>query len=175
MEKREIQSKKGLYSIISLIILVFIGIGSYFFLLSLNPGVKHIGTKPKYLNQVGLSPNSLKSLVSLEGPVNLTEFLQRMGGYKKVFGNDKKVWVEASPETYAANKQLPPMLLVTRRKSTIAAFVDKTRIAGNTANIFECKTLSHSEVTQLIGSTKGTEEAKKMTKAVAEFFKKYNL
>jgi len=288
MEKGEIQSKKGLYSIISLIILVFIGIGSYFFLFPSNPGdkqlnlkygnsqkqaldlyspkvqnekrlpviiyvhgggwsggdkgnvdakpaffvnkgyvfvsVEHrfspqvsyeqmaedislavkwiydhaaeyhidtarinlmghssgghlvmlIGTNPKYLNQVGLSPNSLKSLVSLEGPINLTEFFQRLGGYKKVFGNDKKVWVEASAETYAANKNLPPMLLVTRRKSSIAAFVEKARKAGNTADFYECKTLNHSQVTKLLGSNKGTEESSNMTKAVAEFLKKYN-
>src|SRR3954469_5103151 len=45
MEKGEIQSKKGLYSIISLIILVFIVIGSYFFLLPSNPGVKHLNLK----------------------------------------------------------------------------------------------------------------------------------
>lgn len=84
------------------------------------------------------------------------------------------MWVEASPETYAANKNLPPMLLVTRRKSAIAAFVETARKAGNKADFYECKTLTHSQVTQLLGSNKGTEESGNMTKVVGEFLQQYN-
>jgi acetyl esterase/lipase len=133
-----------------------------------------IATNPKYLNSVGLSPSSISSVVSLEGPINLTDFLQRLGTYKKVFGNDKKVWEEASPETYAENKNLPPMMLVTRGKSSIAVFMEKAKQAGNTVSFFECGSLSHSDVTNLLGSNKGPAEAKNMTMAVDKFLKKYN-
>lgn len=133
-----------------------------------------IGTNPKYLNEVGLSPSSIKSIVSLEGPLNLTDFIQRMGTYKKVFGSDKKVWEDASPETYAGNKGLPPMFLVARGKSSITAFMEKTKKAGNMVDYFECKTLSHSDSTNLLGSNKGSDEAKNMTIAVEHFLKKYN-
>lgn len=133
-----------------------------------------ITTNPKYLNSVGLSPSSISSVVSLEGPLNLTDFIQRMGTYKKVFGNDKKVWEEASPETYAENKNLPPMLLVVRGKSSINAFMEKAKTVGNKVSYFECGSLSHSDVTNLLGSNKGSAEAKNMTMAVDEFLTKYN-
>jgi acetyl esterase/lipase len=133
-----------------------------------------IATNPKYLNEVGLSPSSINSVVSLEGPINLTDFIQRMGTYKKVFGNNKKVWEEASPETYAANKDLPPMLLVTRRKSSIDAFMEKAKKVGNRVEFFECRSLSHSDVTNLLGSNKGSREAKNMTMGVNRFLTKYN-
>jgi acetyl esterase/lipase len=133
-----------------------------------------IATNPKYLNSVGLSPSSISSVVSLEGPINLTDFLQRLGTYKKVFGNNKKVWEDASPETYAENKNLPPMLLVTRGKSSIAAFMEKAKKAGNKVSYFECGSLSHSDVTNLLGSNKGSAEAKNMTMAIEKFLTKYN-
>jgi acetyl esterase/lipase len=133
-----------------------------------------IGTNPIYLNSVGLSPQSVNSIVNLEGPLDLTDFIHRIGSYKKVFGNDKKVWAEASPVTYAANKNLPPLFLVANGKRSIAAFVDAARNAGNSVDYFECRTLSHSQVTKLLGSSKASEEAKTMTNAVAAFLKKYN-
>lgn len=133
-----------------------------------------IGTNPKYLYKVGLSQDSLKSIVNLEGPLDLTDFIQRFGTYKKVFGNDQKVWAEASPITYAANKNLPPMFLVTRRKDSISTFVQTTTTAGNTAEFFECKTLSHSGVTKFLGADNSTEEAKNMTNEVVAFLNKNN-
>jgi acetyl esterase/lipase len=133
-----------------------------------------IGTNPKYLNSVGLSPQSIKSIVSLEGPLDLTDFIRRMGSYKKVFGTDQKVWAEASPVTYASNKNLPPMFLVAHGNRSIAAFVNKTLSAGNTVDSFDAQTLSHSGVTAELGSSSGSEEAKNMTNAVVAFLKKYN-
>lgn len=133
-----------------------------------------IAANPKYLNSVGLSPSSISSVVSLEGPLNLTDFLQRMGTYKKVFGNNKKVWEEASPETYAGNSDLPPMLLVSRNKSSITAFMEKAKKAGNKVSYFECRSLSHSNVTNLLGSNNGSAESKNMTMAVDQFLSKYN-
>jgi acetyl esterase/lipase len=133
-----------------------------------------VGTNPEYLNKVGLTPQSLKSIVSLEGPLDLTDFIQRMSSYKKVFGNDQQVWAEASPLTYAANKSLPPMFLVAHGTRSIAAFVDSAKKAGNTVDSFTVQTLSHSGVTEYLGSSKGSEEAKNMTNAVVAFLKKNN-
>jgi len=103
-----------------------------------------IGTNPKYLSSTGLSPHVIKSIINLEGPIDLADFFKRLPNYKKVFGEDEWVWSEASPITYATSKNLPPMFLVTRRKSTVSAFLREIKDAGNTAELFEVKTLSHS-------------------------------
>lgn len=132
-----------------------------------------IATNPVYLNNVGLSPKSINSIVNIEGPLDLTDFIRRMGGYKKIFGNDQKVWAEASPVTYAGNKNLPPMFLIARGEKSIASFLDKTKIAGNTVDFFNAKTLSHSQSTSYLGTAK-TKEAADMTNAVTAFLKPYN-
>lgn len=133
-----------------------------------------VGTNPKYLHRTGLSMQSIHSIVNLEGPVDLAAFIQRMGGYKKVFGNDPGVWVKASPLAYAATKNLPPMMFVTRRESAVAEFVKRSRKVGNRAKIFEASTLSHTEVTKLLGDRGASAEAKQMTDAVTAFLKEYN-
>ncbi|WP_376767971.1 alpha/beta hydrolase [Neobacillus endophyticus] len=133
-----------------------------------------IGTNPAYLNRVGLSPQSINSIISLEGPLDLTAFIQRMGSYKKVFGNDQKVWAEASPVTYASNKKLPPMFLVAHGNGSIASFVDQAKGSGNTIESFSVQTLTHSGVTAVLGASNASDEAKKMTNAVSAFLKKYN-
>jgi hypothetical protein len=116
----------------------------------------------------------LNSIVNLDGPLDLTDFIQRFNTYKKVFGNDQKIWAEASPISYAANKNLPPMFIVTRRENSISTFVQTTTKVGNTADIFESKTLSHSEVTKFLGASNSSEEAMNMTNEVIAFLKKYN-
>ncbi|MGG5252391.1 alpha/beta hydrolase fold domain-containing protein [Neobacillus sp. SM06] len=133
-----------------------------------------VGTNPKYLQKAGLSPQSIHSIVNLEGPVDLVEFIQWLGSYKKVFGADPKVWKQASPLAYAAEKNLPPMLLVTRRAASVAGFVKRTQLAGNRVEVFESKTLTHSEVTKLLGDSHASGEAKEMTSAVETFLKDKN-
>lgn len=133
-----------------------------------------IGTNPKYLNIVGLSQKSLNSIVNLDGPLDLTDFIQRFNTYKKVFGNDQKIWAEASPISYAANKNLPPMFIVTRRKDSISTFIQTTTNVGNTVDFFEGKALSHSGVTKFLGAANSSEEAKNMTNEIVTFLKKYN-
>lgn len=131
-----------------------------------------VATNPNYLNNVGLSSKMINSVVNIEGPLDLTDFIKRFGSYKKVFGNDQKVWEEASPVTYGANKNLPPMFLIARGKNSIETFTDTTKKGGNTVKDFEAKTLSHSQLTQLLGTFK-TEEAANMTNDVVEFLNKY--
>ncbi|MFC7395185.1 alpha/beta hydrolase fold domain-containing protein [Scopulibacillus cellulosilyticus] len=132
-----------------------------------------VAANPNYLNNVGLSSKTINSVVNIEGPLDLTDFIKKFGSYKKVFGNDQKVWEEASPFTYAANKNLPPMFLIDNVINTSEIFMDKTKKAGNTVEDFKAKTLSHSQSTQLLGTSR-TEEAAKMTNDVVKFLKKYN-
>ncbi len=130
-----------------------------------------IGTNPKFLKSAGLPKQAVKSVIDLEGPIDLTELIQKNGIYKKVFGNDKKVWAEASPVTYAGNQNLPPLLFVGRKDKSLAAFIGANR---NTSDFFECKTLSHREITGLLGSSQAPVEARNMTNAVEAFLKRYN-
>lgn len=132
-----------------------------------------VASNPTYLNKVGLSPEIINSVVNIEGPLDLTDFINRFGRYKKVFGNDQEVWKKASPISYAANKNLPPMFLIDHGNHSIERFMDTTTKADNTVANFKARSLSHSELTQLLGTTK-TEEATNMTNAVFEFLKRLN-
>jgi len=130
-----------------------------------------IATNPDYLNQEGLSSQTIHSIINIEGPLNLPSFIKRFGSYKKVFGNDQEVWEKASPSTYAANKNLPPIFLIAHGKNSVEPFMSTAIRAGNTVEYFEAKTLSHSQLTQLLG-TSYTAEAANMTNAVVKFLKK---
>lgn len=134
-----------------------------------------IAANPKYFHDVGLSPHILNSVVNLEGPINLPDFINRMSSYKKVFGKDQNSWIEASPLTYADNKNLPPMFLVARGKESVSAFMEKTKKAGNTVEFYKCATLSHSGVNKQFGANLASPEAKMMSNKVLAFLKKYNL
>ncbi|MGW8784670.1 alpha/beta hydrolase fold domain-containing protein [Heyndrickxia sporothermodurans] len=130
-------------------------------------------TNPHYLSNVGLSYKLINSVVGIEGPLDLTDFIKRFGTYKKVFGNDQKVWEKASPITYASNKDLPPTLLIDHGNNGIGKFLDTTKKSGNKVASFKARTLSHSELTELLGTSKN-EEATNMTNAVIKFLEKYN-
>lgn len=132
-----------------------------------------VATNPNYLSKVGLPSNMINSVVDIEGPLDLTDFIKRFGSYKKVFGNDQKVWKEASPVAYAANKNLPSIFLIDKGINSSETFIDIAKKAGNIVEYFEVKTLSHSQSTQLLGTSK-TDEAANMTNAVVMFLKKYN-
>ncbi|HDX9669160.1 TPA: alpha/beta hydrolase [Bacillus cereus] len=131
-----------------------------------------IATNPKYLNNVGLSSNVIHSTVNIDGPLDLVNFIGKFERYKKVFGNDQRIWGEASPVTYATNKNLSPVFLIARDKSTVETFINKMQTSGNTVQYFESKTLSHSELTQFLGTSRNNESAN-MTNAVLEFLKSH--
>ncbi|MEH7109640.1 alpha/beta hydrolase [Bacillus sp. JJ1764] len=132
-----------------------------------------IGTNPKYLNKVGLSPLSVRSIIDLEGPVDLSLLVSRDAKFKRVFGDNKMDWAEASPLAYAKN-QYAPLFLVNHRDSSIKTFLEVASSAGNTVKYFECRTLSHRGITKELGSTTTSEEAKDLTNAVVDFLKTYN-
>jgi acetyl esterase/lipase len=133
--------------------------------------VMFLGTHPDYLVQVGLSPKTIRSIVNLDGPIDLAEFIGRNEKYKQVFGEDRQLWMEASPATYANKTQLPPMLLVSPMRPSVMNFIEKT---GGRAAVFETKTLTHKEMTQLVGVKNASTEAMNMTNAVAEFLQANN-
>jgi len=133
-----------------------------------------IGTDTKYLSGAGLSPNAIKSIVNLEGPTDLTTFISRFPQYKSVFGLVQHRWVEASPITYANQSNLPPVLIASRRDSSVKYFQKTAQEAGNTVDYFECETLNHREITKLLGSSHPSAEAHTLTNAVMEFLKQNN-
>lgn len=130
-----------------------------------------IGTNQVYLEQVGLTPNIIHTIVDLDGPIDMAEFLQRNVKYKEVFGEDRQFWMEASPAYYASQKNLPPMLIVSPKRPSIMRFVTKT---GGKAVVFETNTLTHKGITKLLGSENAPAEAMNMTNTVVEFLHSYN-
>lgn len=134
-----------------------------------------VGTDPNYLERVGLSPDKIKSIVNLDGPIDLVDYIPKNKNYKQVFGSNRRIWAEASPITYADQQHLPPMLLVGPRSNSIVTFVKKARSAGNVIQTFETKTLTHREITKLLGTENGPKEAENMTSVVGRFLETYNL
>ncbi|MFD3449776.1 alpha/beta hydrolase [Microbacteriaceae bacterium 4G12] len=134
-----------------------------------------VSTNAMYLKRVDLSPSMLCSIIDLDGPMDIAQFIQGVPSSKEVFGEDKAVWRQASPITYVTTQKMPPVYVVTSGKySSASNFARMVQKAGNTAVVFDYKTLSHSEVTKMLGATEASEEAKQMTNSVMEFLKKYN-
>jgi acetyl esterase/lipase len=130
-----------------------------------------IGSNQDYLKQAGLPPGAIRSIVNLDGPIDLAEFLQRNEKYKAVFGEDYQVWTEASPITYAARQHLPPILLVSPKRPSMSSFIERT---DQKAKLFEIHSLTHGEIKRLLGSGNASAEAKNMTNAVTEFLDSIN-
>ncbi|GHI01213.1 alpha/beta hydrolase [Neobacillus kokaensis] len=133
-----------------------------------------IATNPHFLNQAGLTQEMVNSVVNLDGPIDLVEYIPKNERYKKVFGQDRQVWAEASPVSYAGQQQLPPMLLVGPERSSTSLFIKETTNASNSVQMFKTHTLTHKEITKLLGAGNSPEEARNMTTAVIGFLKTYN-
>ncbi|KAA6451230.1 alpha/beta hydrolase [Bacillus swezeyi] len=134
-----------------------------------------IAADAKYVNSVGLKPESLNSIVILDGPLNIKPFIEAIPSYKKVFGPDEKVWTEASPLTYINNSKLPPAYLVTRWEDpSVYKFAETANKATGSDFVYQVKNLSHSDLNKMFGSPDGPKEAEDMTKAVMAFLKKEN-
>ncbi|HDR8196691.1 alpha/beta hydrolase [Bacillus thuringiensis] len=131
-----------------------------------------IATNPKYLNNVGLSSNVIRSTINIDGPLDLVSFIGKFERYNKVFGKDQKIWEEASPVTYATNKNLSPVFLIARDKTSVETFINKMQKSGNNVRYFESKTLSHSELTRYLGTSQNSESTN-MTNAILEFLKNH--
>ncbi|WP_207627729.1 MULTISPECIES: alpha/beta hydrolase [Bacillaceae] len=131
-----------------------------------------IGTNPTYLGRIGLSLNRIHSIVNLDGPIDINQLVQGNPGYQTVFGLDTNARAEASPLTYAGNKNLPPIFLVSKGGKSTESFMNKAAVAGNLVGSFETKTLTHREVTKLFGVSSSSVEAQNMTTAVMEFLKR---
>ncbi|MCM3570698.1 alpha/beta hydrolase [Neobacillus mesonae] len=133
-----------------------------------------ITTNPNFLNQAGLSQAAVKSVVNLDGPIDLEEFIPRNKKYKPVFGYNRQGWAAASPITYSNQQHLPPVLLVGPKKNSTAKYVTMAEKAGNIVQTFTSKTLTHREITKLLGAKSNSEEAINMTKSVSAFLEAIN-
>ncbi|WP_028400524.1 alpha/beta hydrolase [Ectobacillus panaciterrae] len=134
-----------------------------------------IATDARYLNSVGLAPASLNSIVILDGPTNVKQFVEAIPSYKKVFGTDEKVWTEASALTYMNNQNLPSAYMVTRWENpSVYKFAETLNKAKGSDFVYQVKTLSHSDLNKMFGSPDAPKEAQDMTKAVMAFLKEKN-
>jgi acetyl esterase/lipase len=134
-----------------------------------------VATDTKYLQSVNLTSKALNSIVILDGPTNIKQFVEAIPSYKKVFGTDEKVWTEASPLTYIRNKDLPPAFMVTRwHNPAVYEFAEALNKEKGEKFVYEVKTLSHSNLNKMFGSPDAPQEAQDMTKAVMAFLKQRN-
>ncbi|MFJ5965384.1 alpha/beta hydrolase [Bacillus sp. NPDC093026] len=134
-----------------------------------------VATDATYLKRVGLSPKSIRSIVILDGPLNINQFIQAIPSYQKVFGKNEKVWTKASPVTYMNQANLPPVYLITRWENPeVYRFAERLNHEKGNRFVFRVNTLTHSGLNKWFGSDRAPKEAQDMTKAVMAFLKKQN-
>ncbi|WP_462412621.1 alpha/beta hydrolase [Neobacillus sp. Marseille-QA0830] len=133
-----------------------------------------VGTNPYYLASAGMPLQMINTIVNLDGPIDLMDFIPRNTTYMEVFGGKRETWADASPLTYAANKHLPPILLVGKDQKAFTTFAEKAGYAGNNVELFFNHTLTHREITKLLGAGSDNVEAINMTNTVAGFLERNN-
>lgn len=129
-------------------------------------------TDERYLKEAGLSKKNIHSLISIEGPLDLTAFITNFSDFKKVYGNDKRVWEDASPSEFIKGNKQPPTLIITHLDEVTNTFMRNSQAAGNDVQLFSANELSHSELTKLIGN-KQPQEAQALTAKITAFLREY--
>lgn len=76
--------------------------------------------------------------------------------YRAAFGDDPRIWAEASPvRSLRSGAPLPDTLVVTRgarpRQRTAAEFVEALRAAGGRAELLDANPLNHAQVNRAVG------------------------
>lgn len=127
-------------------------------------------TDPQYLKNVGLSKENIHSIINIEGPLDITSFVTNFSSFKDVYGKDEKQWLNASPNHFIEGNSQPPTLLITHLDEVTDQFIRTSKKAGNTVELFSANTLTHSELTKLIGTT-NNKEAAAMTDKLTQFLK----
>ncbi|MFS0654783.1 alpha/beta hydrolase [Bacillus sp. 179-C3.3 HS] len=134
-----------------------------------------VATDSTYLKRVGLSPKNIKSIVILDGPLNINQFIQAIPSYQKVFGKQEESWTKASPITYMNQPNVPPVYLVTRWENPeVYRFAEELNQEKGNGYVFRIHTLNHSDLNKWFGSDRAPKEAKEMTKAVMTFVNRHN-
>ncbi|MDM5320766.1 alpha/beta hydrolase [Bacillus altitudinis] len=134
-----------------------------------------VATDSTYLKRVGLSPKTINSIVILDGPLNINQFIQAIPSYKEVFGKQEENWTKASPVTYMNQTNLPPVYLVTGWENPeVYRFAEKLNHDKGSRFVFQVHSLSHSDLNKWFGSDMAPKEAQEMTKAVMSFVNKQN-
>jgi arylformamidase len=126
-----------------------------------------VASDEHFLQDRGLALTTLRCAAPLDTaafdiPLQMQSASEGMRTQKiNAFGDDPKVWAQASPVNHvAAGKGMPSFLFVVRNvQSTIAqqqAFKDKLDAAGVSHSTISAPTLSHDEVNTLIGAPRDT-------------------
>ncbi|GEK35470.1 hypothetical protein KSI01_30030 [Kurthia sibirica] len=132
-----------------------------------------IATKRQFFEEKGLSHSMIRSVTNIEGPLDITALMKRVKGHRDVFTEDRSLWREASPITYAHQHALPPLFIIAHKEELDAPYLTIAKAAGNKVKFFEAQTTSHRNLTKFIGSAK-TPEAKDLTTAIIKFLANYS-
>lgn len=130
-------------------------------------------TDDEYLKEFGLSKKNIHTLINIEGPLDISNFITNFSNFEKVYGTDKNNWIAASPSHFIENNEQPPTLIITHLDEVTDQFMRDSKEAGNAVELFAANKLSHSELTKMIGK-ESPAEAKAMTEKLTTFMQKYD-
>jgi acetyl esterase/lipase len=137
--------------------------------------VAAIATDEQFLEHAGLGLDAVQCAFPDDINFDIADGIAIGGNLaiisRQAFGDDPKVWDEASPISHVERgKGIPPMLLTRRAgpwwQAQMDRFAASLRDAGVPVTIIDATGYTHAQVSQLIGST--TDPV--MTKPVTEFF-----
>ena len=142
------------------------GDGSAIYLMGHSAGahlVALVASAPRYLQSYGVPPEIVRGTILLDGSgYDLVKRVPESGGWVRqmllnAFGNDPRVWRDASPQHQLTGARPPPCLLFHvrgRRASEIQArsFASALRAAGGNAEMIPVPDRTHTSIYDLIGS-----------------------
>ena len=127
-----------------------------------------VALDPQYLKEVGLPLHTIRGVINIEGPLDMSDFIKEVPKYKSVYGKNPNVWKAASPSTYLGQQAVPPMLIISREDASTTKFVKAAKKLGEPVDLLTTHELSHSDLTGLIGTNENA-EAIQVTNAVTKF------
>ncbi|GEK34748.1 alpha/beta hydrolase [Kurthia sibirica] len=122
----------------------------------------------QYLKRVALPQSIVHSLINIEGPVDIGQFIEQIPSYEQFFGSNQQDWEKASPIHYTEQKNLPPMLFIAHQDDANDSFIKKMTASGNQVFLYTAVSTSHSDLTKVLATT-SSDEAISMTKALTKF------
>ena len=137
--------------------------------------VSLVSTDASYLAEHGLGLSS----INFVAPLDTEAFdVPAKGGPTYAFGNNLEIWEEASPLTYVERyrsrpNQIPPHLLLSRgtlaRRQIVEEYAEALESAGVFVHTFDASSLSHEEVTTVIGTPGDTLVTPRIHKMLARY------
>jgi acetyl esterase/lipase len=138
--------------------------------------VSLVSTNAKYLGRFGLDLHAIACTASNDTSYDIPHEIAQGGRqatmFRNAFGDDPKVWVEASPaRNVAPNKGIPDFHIITRgtahRVGEAQAFGDALVRAGVPARVVVARGMSHDEVNAAVGAPGDT----RITPALMAFYR----